>query len=229
MPTVGWCSIRRPTMRHRFGWRCSGGRSRPPAAWPSTPTPSAARSAACGRRSPAPTSSWSASGWTRGSGPMPTRPRSRSPVIGGLADRRPYLLCLGRVDDGKGARALGRFFAAFKRRRPRPAGAGVRRAGRAPARSPSRRVRDRGVERGGQMVSAGRVRGVRAALGQRELQHRAARGVGGVPPGPGERPLRPDQRARPPIGRRSDLRRLRRVRDGPAAHPGRPAAGPGHG
>jgi len=35
-------------------------------------------------------------------------------------DDRPYLLCLGRVDDGKGARALGRFFAAFKRRHPGP-------------------------------------------------------------------------------------------------------------
>jgi glycosyltransferase involved in cell wall biosynthesis len=30
----------------------------------------------------------------------------------------PYLLCLGRVDDGKGALVLSRFFAAYKRRRP---------------------------------------------------------------------------------------------------------------
>jgi glycosyltransferase involved in cell wall biosynthesis len=35
----------------------------------------------------------------------------------GLGDR-PYLLCLGRVDDGKGAAALGRFFAEYKARRP---------------------------------------------------------------------------------------------------------------
>ena len=33
---------------------------------------------------------------------------------------RPYLLCLGRVDDGKGTAVLGRFFAAYKRRRPGP-------------------------------------------------------------------------------------------------------------
>jgi glycosyltransferase involved in cell wall biosynthesis len=32
----------------------------------------------------------------------------------------PYLLCLGRVDDGKGAHLLARFFAAYKARRPGP-------------------------------------------------------------------------------------------------------------
>lgn len=37
----------------------------------------------------------------------------------GLGDR-PYLLCLGRVDDGKGARLLYECFAAYKRRRPGP-------------------------------------------------------------------------------------------------------------
>jgi glycosyltransferase involved in cell wall biosynthesis len=35
----------------------------------------------------------------------------------GLGDR-PYLLCLGRVDDGKGARVLFEWFAAYKERRP---------------------------------------------------------------------------------------------------------------
>jgi glycosyltransferase involved in cell wall biosynthesis len=33
---------------------------------------------------------------------------------------RPYILCLGRVDDGKGTRVLARFFATYKRRRPGP-------------------------------------------------------------------------------------------------------------
>lgn len=33
-------------------------------------------------------------------------------------DGDPYLLCLGRVDDGKGARVLAQFFTAYKRRRP---------------------------------------------------------------------------------------------------------------
>jgi glycosyltransferase involved in cell wall biosynthesis len=33
---------------------------------------------------------------------------------------RPYLLCLGRVDDGKGARLLFEWFAAYKERRPGP-------------------------------------------------------------------------------------------------------------
>jgi glycosyltransferase involved in cell wall biosynthesis len=33
---------------------------------------------------------------------------------------RPYLLCLGRVDEGKGTEVLARFFAAYKRRRPGP-------------------------------------------------------------------------------------------------------------
>jgi len=35
----------------------------------------------------------------------------------GIGDR-PYLLCLGRVDDGKGTRLLDRFFRAYTRRRP---------------------------------------------------------------------------------------------------------------
>src|SRR6202035_2634289 len=35
-------------------------------------------------------------------------------------DDNPYLLCLGRVDDGKGALMLAKFFAAYKRRRPGP-------------------------------------------------------------------------------------------------------------
>ena len=37
----------------------------------------------------------------------------------GLGDQ-PYLLCLGRVDEGKGTGVLARFFAAFKARRPGP-------------------------------------------------------------------------------------------------------------
>ena len=37
----------------------------------------------------------------------------------GLGDR-PYLLCLGRVDDGKGVRTLTSFFAAYKERHPGP-------------------------------------------------------------------------------------------------------------
>ena len=37
----------------------------------------------------------------------------------GLGDR-PYLLCLGRVDDGKGAGMLARYFAEYKARRPGP-------------------------------------------------------------------------------------------------------------
>ena len=36
-----------------------------------------------------------------------------------VADR-PYLLCLGRVDDGKGVDVLARFFTTYKRRRPGP-------------------------------------------------------------------------------------------------------------
>jgi glycosyltransferase involved in cell wall biosynthesis len=37
----------------------------------------------------------------------------------GVGDR-PYLLCLGRVDEGKGTHVLSRFFAAYKRRHPGP-------------------------------------------------------------------------------------------------------------
>jgi glycosyltransferase involved in cell wall biosynthesis len=37
----------------------------------------------------------------------------------GLGDR-PYLLCVGRVDEGKGTTLLARFFAAYKERRPGP-------------------------------------------------------------------------------------------------------------
>lgn len=33
---------------------------------------------------------------------------------------RPYLICIGRVDDGKGVRTLTRFFAAYKERHPGP-------------------------------------------------------------------------------------------------------------
>lgn len=35
-------------------------------------------------------------------------------------DDRPYLLCLGRVDEGKGSTLLARFFTAFKQRHPGP-------------------------------------------------------------------------------------------------------------
>ncbi|HVF75616.1 MAG TPA: glycosyltransferase family 4 protein [Acidimicrobiales bacterium] len=41
------------------------------------------------------------------------------PADFGLGDR-PYLLCLGRVDDGKGAGMLARYFAEYKARRPGP-------------------------------------------------------------------------------------------------------------
>ena len=44
-------------------------------------------------------------------------PKGSPPALTG---GRPYLLCLGRVDDQKGAGALWRFFLAFKRRRPGP-------------------------------------------------------------------------------------------------------------
>ena len=40
-------------------------------------------------------------------------------AISGIGDR-PYLLCLGRVDEGKGTAVLARLFAAYKRRRPGP-------------------------------------------------------------------------------------------------------------
>jgi glycosyltransferase involved in cell wall biosynthesis len=46
---------------------------------------------------------------TREPGPLPA-----------LVGDRPYLLCLGRVDDGKGVAFLVRFFAEYKRRRPGP-------------------------------------------------------------------------------------------------------------
>jgi glycosyltransferase involved in cell wall biosynthesis len=39
--------------------------------------------------------------------------------VSGIGDR-PYVLALGRVDDGKGVSVLARFFAAYKRRRPGP-------------------------------------------------------------------------------------------------------------
>jgi len=50
-----------------------------------------------------------------GAGADPATFRASSSLGG-----RPYLLCLGRVDDGKGTRSLARFFAAFKRRHPGP-------------------------------------------------------------------------------------------------------------
>jgi glycosyltransferase involved in cell wall biosynthesis len=49
-------------------------------------------------------------------------PAGGDPTAGnrfGLADR-PYLCCLGRVDDGKGTGMLARFFAAYKSRHPGP-------------------------------------------------------------------------------------------------------------
>lgn len=46
-----------------------------------------------------------------------TEPDARETL--GLRDR-PYLLCLGRVDDGKGTRLLFEWFAAYKQRRPGP-------------------------------------------------------------------------------------------------------------
>ena len=40
--------------------------------------------------------------------------------VTGLGENEPFLLCVGRVDDGKGTGVLARFFAAYKRRRPGP-------------------------------------------------------------------------------------------------------------
>lgn len=41
-------------------------------------------------------------------------------AVAGLGDEEPFLLCIGRVDDGKGTGLLARFFAAYKGRRPGP-------------------------------------------------------------------------------------------------------------
>ena len=46
-------------------------------------------------------------------------PEPGAELLPGL-DGRPFLLCLGRVDDQKGTGALWRFFLAYKRRRPGP-------------------------------------------------------------------------------------------------------------
>jgi glycosyltransferase involved in cell wall biosynthesis len=49
-----------------------------------------------------------------------TAAAARSRLGGRLASGAPYLLCLGRVDRGKGTASLARFFAAYKQRRPGP-------------------------------------------------------------------------------------------------------------
>lgn len=48
--------------------------------------------------------------------PAPPDPAAAGSAIG-LGDR-PYILCLGRIDEGKGTAALARMFAAFKQRHP---------------------------------------------------------------------------------------------------------------
>jgi glycosyltransferase involved in cell wall biosynthesis len=48
--------------------------------------------------------------------PWPADPAAVPAAVG----ERPYLLCLGRVDDGKGTSVLARFFAAYKERHPGP-------------------------------------------------------------------------------------------------------------
>lgn len=53
-----------------------------------------------------------------GSDPQPGDPAQARAVVG-LGDR-PFLLSVGRVDDGKGTGALARFFAAYKAQRPGP-------------------------------------------------------------------------------------------------------------
>ena len=53
-----------------------------------------------------------------GSDPQPGDPHAAREQMG--LDERPYLLCLGRVDDGKGAAMLARFFLEYKRRHPGP-------------------------------------------------------------------------------------------------------------
>jgi glycosyltransferase involved in cell wall biosynthesis len=45
--------------------------------------------------------------------------RAAAAEVLGLGER-PYLVCVGRVDDGKGTRTLARFFAAYKERHPGP-------------------------------------------------------------------------------------------------------------
>jgi glycosyltransferase involved in cell wall biosynthesis len=53
-----------------------------------------------------------------GSDPQPGDPAQARATVG-LGDR-PFLLSVGRVDDGKGTGALARFFAAYKAQRPGP-------------------------------------------------------------------------------------------------------------
>jgi len=48
----------------------------------------------------------------------PGHPATARAALG--VGERPYLLCLGRVDEGKGSGLLARFFAAYKQRRPGP-------------------------------------------------------------------------------------------------------------
>jgi glycosyltransferase involved in cell wall biosynthesis len=50
---------------------------------------------------------------------QPDRDPVRFRASSAIGDR-PYLLCLGRVDEGKGTSVLARFFATYKRRRPGP-------------------------------------------------------------------------------------------------------------
>lgn len=51
-----------------------------------------------------------------GADPRPGTPDAARSALG--LDDRPYLLCIGRVDDGKGTRTLAEFFAAFRGRHP---------------------------------------------------------------------------------------------------------------
>jgi len=51
--------------------------------------------------------------------PPPPSDAASFRAMAGIGDR-PFLLCLGRVDEGKGTAVLARFFAAYKRRRPGP-------------------------------------------------------------------------------------------------------------
>lgn len=54
-----------------------------------------------------------------GAEPSPGDPAAARRAVG-LREGEPFLLCVGRIDDGKGTGLLARFFAAYKGRRPGP-------------------------------------------------------------------------------------------------------------
>ncbi len=205
-PSAGWLRPRSstppPTTSLRSTCRCSPRCSPRPTGSSSRRQPNGGWSRDCSRWRHS-TSSSSGWGWT-----IPTRWRHRSDRPSG----DPYLLCLGRVDRHKGSSLLASLFAAYKARHPGSlrlvfAGPVV---DAPPVHPEIDVVGPVSEEQKWSLLAQGGGPGV--ALGLGGLLAGRRRVVERADAGAGQRRLSGHRRTLPTVGRRTELRGIRRVR-----------------